>query len=183
MSMTVKSVRLAFLVWASASAGALSWPLRFHKLALKSELERIIDMRIPMIFLTVLAPLLVTGWAEAQTLNDPGEAFIKHKKPRNFGPDYYVVRQGNSGKCSIVPGDVGDKPAGVVGDAPYASRQYAKTALEPLPNAKAGWLRTPTTSIEENRKPYLGAGPFGTYEGQVFSCLQRARPGLASAGY
>jgi hypothetical protein len=98
-----------------------------------------IDMRIPiMIFLAVLAPLLVTGWAEAQALHDPGEDFIKHKRQGNSGPDYYVVRKGESGKCSIVSGGFGDKPVGIVGDAPYASRQYAKTALESSPECKGG---------------------------------------------
>lgn len=97
-------------------------------------------MRILMIFLTGLAPLLVTGWAEAQTLREDfsGDAFIKHKKPGNLGPDYYVVRKGHSGKCSIVPGDFGNKPVGVVGGAPYSSMQYAKTALESSPECKGG---------------------------------------------
>ena len=106
------------------------------------------------LFLTVLAPLLVTGWAEAQTLRDPGEAFIPHKKPGNFGPDYYVVRKGNNGKCSIVPGDLNDKPVGVVGGTPYASSNMPSGNMQrlrsnPLPNAKAGWPRTLTNSLKK----------------------------------
>jgi hypothetical protein len=96
-----------------------------------------IDMRMLMIVLTAVASVLVTGWAEAGTLSEPGEGFIKHKKPKATG-DYYVVRQGESGKCSIVTGSFNDKPVGIVGGAPYASMGYAKTALKSSPECKGG---------------------------------------------
>ena len=79
-----------------------------------------------------------TGWAEAGQIDDPGLDWIKHEKPGNLGPDYYVVRKGESGKCAIVTGKPGDKPVGAVGDAPYASMEYAKTALKSSPECKGG---------------------------------------------
>jgi hypothetical protein len=114
--------------------------LKFRKLALKSELaifRRIIDMRMLMIVLTAVASVLVTGWAEAGQMDDPGLDWIKQKKPREM-KDYYVVRQGESGKCFIVTGSFDDKPEGVIGDAPYASMDYAKTALKSSPECKGG---------------------------------------------
>jgi hypothetical protein len=97
-----------------------------------------IDMQMLMIVLTAVVSVLVTGWAEAGNINDPGEEFIKHKKPGNLGPDYYVVRQGESGKCSIVTGSFDDKPVGIVGGAPYTSMDYAETALKSSPECKGG---------------------------------------------
>jgi hypothetical protein len=97
-----------------------------------------IDMRMLMIVLTAVASVLVSGWAEAGDVNDPGEGFIKHKRKGDLGPDYYVVRQGNSGKCFITPGDRSNTPVGVVGGAPYASREYAETALKSSPECKGG---------------------------------------------
>ena len=81
---------------------------------------------------------MVSGWAEAGDVNDPGLGFIKHKRKGDLGPDYYVVRKGNSGKCFITPGDRSDTPVGVVGSAPYASREYAETALKSSPECKGG---------------------------------------------
>ena len=93
-------------------------------------------MRMLMIVLTAVASVLATGWAEAQ-IREPGESFIKTKKPK-VGADYYVVRKGNSGKCAIVTGEPGDKPVGAVGDAPYANRNYATKALQSSPECKGG---------------------------------------------
>ena len=96
-----------------------------------------IDMRTLMIVLIAVASVLVTGWAEAKTLSEPGEGFIKTKHP-HAGADYYVVRKGESGKCSIVTGSFDKKPEGLVGGAPYASMEYAKTALKSSPECKGG---------------------------------------------
>jgi hypothetical protein len=41
-------------------------------------------------------------------------------------------------KCSIVSGEWSNKPAGVLGGAPYASRKYAKAALKTFPECKGG---------------------------------------------
>jgi hypothetical protein len=95
-------------------------------------------MRMLMIVLTAVASALVTGWAEAGGMDDPGLDWIKQKKPGNLGPDYYVVRKGESGKCFIVTGSFDDKPVGIVGGAPYASMDYAKTALKSSPECKGG---------------------------------------------
>ena len=95
-------------------------------------------MRMLMIVLTAVASVLVSGWVEAGDVGDPGLGFIKHKRPGDLGQDYYVVRKGNSGKCFITPGDRSDTPVGVVGGAPYASRDYAKTALKSSPECRGG---------------------------------------------
>jgi hypothetical protein len=93
-------------------------------------------MRMLMIVLTAVASVLVTGWAEAGEMDDPGLGFIKHKKPKATG-DYYIVKA-RSGKCAIVTGSFDDKPVGIVGGAPYASMDYAKTALKSSPECKGG---------------------------------------------
>ena len=94
-------------------------------------------MRMLMIVLTAVASVLVTGWAEAGQMDDPGLEWIKQKKPQEM-KDYYVVRQGESGKCFIVTGSFDDKPVGIVGGAPYASRDNAKTALKSSPECRGG---------------------------------------------
>ena len=43
-------------------------------------------MRMLMIVLTAVASVLVTGWAEAGEMDDPGLGFIKHKKGRACHP-------------------------------------------------------------------------------------------------
>ena len=96
-----------------------------------------IDMQMLMIVLTAVAPLMVSGWAQAAQLDDPGLDWIKHKKPQ-AGQDYYIVRKGESGKCSIVTGSFDKKPEGLVGGAPCASMEYAKTALKSSPECKGG---------------------------------------------
>jgi len=93
-------------------------------------------MRMLMIVVTAAASVLFIGWAEAQ-VREPGEGFIKSKRPA-VGSDFYVVRKGDSGKCSLVAGKPGDKPVGAVGDAPYASRKYATKALKSSPECKGG---------------------------------------------
>jgi hypothetical protein len=91
-----------------------------------------------MIVLTAVASVLVTGWAEAGTIHEPGQEFIKSKKSQEAGENYYVVRKGESGKCFLVTGYPGDKPVGAVGDAPYANKQYAMNALKASPQCKGG---------------------------------------------
>ena len=46
-----------------------------------------------------MASVLVTGWAEAGEMDDPGLGFIKHKKPKAT-EDYYIVKA-RSGKCHL----------------------------------------------------------------------------------
>ena len=47
---------------------------------------------------------------------------------RKLGKDYYVVRDGENGKCSIQAGNFGENPKGMVGGAPYASKDLCKGA-------------------------------------------------------
>jgi len=48
-------------------------------------------------------------------------------------------------------GQVGDKPEGAVGDAPYASKSYAKAALKKLPECKGG-LVDDETGVKKHKK-------------------------------
>lgn len=90
-------------------------------------------MRMSAIVISGMAFFLVAG----KSNTDPGEVYIPHKNPR-VSKDYYIVREGQSGKCSIKSGQFGDAPAGAVGNAPYASKDYAKAALKTSPECKGG---------------------------------------------
>ena len=94
-------------------------------------------MRISTIVFAAVGLLLVTGWAVAGIQpNDPG-GFLGYK-PKKVGKDYYVVRKGQSDKCSIEAGKMEKKPDGAIGGAPYASKDYAKAALKKFPECKGG---------------------------------------------
>jgi hypothetical protein len=67
-----------------------------------------------------------------------GGGFIGEKNRTKLGKDYYVVKDSESGKCSIEAGDYDDKPQGMVGDAPYASKKYAEAALKKSAECKGG---------------------------------------------
>ena len=62
--------------------------------------------------------------AYANSLTDQGAGFLsyKHKKATK---DFFVVRSGQGDQCSVVQGEFSDKPTGAIGDAPYASKDYA----------------------------------------------------------
>jgi hypothetical protein len=80
------------------------------------------------------------AWAEAKhadPYNPEGGGYVDTKHPK-VTKDYFVVRDGNSDKCSIVTGEWADKPAGALGGAPYASQAYAKAALKKFPECKGG---------------------------------------------
>ena len=83
----------------------------------------------------VLAP--VPYRAYANSLTDQGAGFLsyKHKKATK---DFFVVRAGQGDQCSVVQGEFSDKPAGAIGGAPYASKDYAEAALKKLPECKGG---------------------------------------------
>jgi len=66
-----------------------------------------------------------------------GGGYVDTKHPK-LGKDYYVVRMRVGDKCSIVSGEWSSKPAGALGGAPYASRDYAKAALKRFPECKGG---------------------------------------------
>ena len=102
--------------------------------------ETKVDLLVRMfIVLTAMALLLISDQADAGKLKDPGQGHLQYKAPKT-GPDYYIVRQSDSDKCSIVPGRFGQKPVGTVGNAPYANRAYANAALRLAPECKGGLL-------------------------------------------
>ena len=101
-------------------------------------LSREIPMRT-LILATVLV-LLPHTEAMSDKFNDyrgGGGGFIGETN-RKLGKDYYVVREGANGKCSIQAGNFGENPKDMVGGAPYASKDYAKAALEKSPECKGG---------------------------------------------
>ena len=96
-------------------------------------------MRTQIVALAAIA-VLVPGWAEAgkkDPYNPGGGGFVDTKHPK-VTKNYYVVRERESDKCSIVTGAWADKPAGALGGAPYASKDYAKAALKKFPECKGG---------------------------------------------
>ena len=95
-------------------------------------------MRMLSMVLAAMALLQVAGWAEAKDKHQPaGTGYVDTKHPK-LGKDYYVVRMRVGDKCSIVSGEWSSKPAGALGGAPYASRDYAKAALKRFPECKGG---------------------------------------------
>ena len=95
------------------------------------------DMRLSIFVFTAVAVALVPAGSEAGTMREPGEGFLEHKHPK-LQKDYYVVYKREGDKCSIVIGSWGDAPAGALGGAPYASKEYASAALKKFPECKAG---------------------------------------------
>jgi hypothetical protein len=91
-------------------------------------------MRVSMMVVTAAAAvLLFPNAGKSEKIRDPGAGFIDQKHPK-VGKNFYVVREDN--KCTIKPGKFGDKPVGAIGDAPYASKAYAKAALKTIPECK-----------------------------------------------
>jgi hypothetical protein len=95
-----------------------------------------IDMRRLMIVLTAVAPLMVSGWAEAGE-RDPGLDFIKHKHP-NAGQDYYVVRKGESGSALSSLAALTASPRVRLAMPHMQIKIMQRLRSNPLPNAKAG---------------------------------------------
>jgi hypothetical protein len=95
-------------------------------------------MRMLSMVLAAMALLQVAGWAEAKDRTQPGGGGYVDTKHPKLGKDYYVVRMRVGDKCSIVSGEWSSKPAGALGGAPYASRDYAKAALKRFPECKGG---------------------------------------------
>jgi hypothetical protein len=79
---------------------------------------------------------LAAGWTEANSVTDTGGGFVGNKKPKS--KDYYIVHKEESNQCSVVVGKCEQKPMGLVGDTPYASKEYAKAVLKNLPECKGG---------------------------------------------
>jgi hypothetical protein len=66
-----------------------------------------------------------------------GGGFIGEKSRSKLGKNYFVVRDSESGKCSVQTGDFGEKPSGMLGDAPYANKNSASAALKKFLSATA----------------------------------------------
>ena len=101
-----------------------------------------LSREIPMRTLILATVLVLLAHTEAMSgkFNDyrgGGGGFIGETN-RKLGKNYYVVRDGENGKCSIQAGNFGENPKGMVGGAPYASKDYAKAALEKSPECKGG---------------------------------------------
>ena len=94
-------------------------------------------MRIPMIVLTAVGVSAGPRMGRAVALKDPSVEFINRKKPM-VTKDYYVVRKGDGGKCSIVPGAFGNKPVGVVGDREVQSSPECRAGLADDANKGSG---------------------------------------------
>jgi len=96
-------------------------------------------MRIPPVVLVAIAVLQVPGWAEAKTKLEPGGGgYVDTNRPK-VTKDYYLVREGQTNKCKIVPAQFGENPKGtIIGGAPYASKKYATAALKKFPECKGG---------------------------------------------
>jgi hypothetical protein len=110
--------------------------IQFAKLAW-GEFDEDTDMRAFTILLIAMALASVPQRTYAESVNDPGAGFLsyKHKKETK---DFFVVRAGEGDRCSVVQGQFSDKPAGAIGGAPYASKDYAEAALKKLPECKGG---------------------------------------------
>jgi len=94
-------------------------------------------MRISTLSVTAIAVLITASWAEANPVTEPGSGFIQYRKPKS--KEYYIVRkEGGGDQCSIVAGKWDNKPAGIVGTSPYATKEYAKAALKNFPECKGG---------------------------------------------
>jgi hypothetical protein len=101
----------------------------------RSDVREDDGMRMSITVLTAVAALLLPLESSAEGVRDPGGGFVGQKAPK-LGKNYYVVRKGEG--CAIQTGKLGEKPDGTIGDAPYASKNYAKAALKAAPECKGG---------------------------------------------
>ena len=92
-------------------------------------------MRMSITIIAAMTVLVLPNQSKAEPVRDPGAGFIEQKHGK-AGKNYYVVRSDKG--CAITSGRFGDKPEGAVGDAPYASKSYAKAALKKFPECKGG---------------------------------------------
>lgn len=94
-------------------------------------------MRMSIKILAALVALLLPIESKADSVRDPGGGFIG-QKAHKLGKNYYVVRKGDG--CTIQTGKIGEAPEGAIGNAPYASKNYAKDALKAAPECKGGLI-------------------------------------------
>ena len=93
-------------------------------------------MRTSIVIFAAMVALLPSNRSEADSVHEPGGAFVEQKHPK-VGKDYYIIHRGESDKCSIVTGSFGDPPEGALGGAPYAAKGYANAGSRNFLNARA----------------------------------------------
>jgi hypothetical protein len=103
----------------------------------RSDVREDDGMRMSIKVLAALVALLLPIESKADSVTDPGGGFVG-QKAHKLGKNYYVVRKGEG--CTIQTGKIGDAPEGAVGNAPYASKNYAKDALKAAPECKGGMV-------------------------------------------
>jgi hypothetical protein len=92
-------------------------------------------MRMSIAVIAAMAALLLPIQSKADSVRDPGAGFVGQKQ-KKLGKNYYVVRKDDG--CAIATGKLEKRPEGAIGDAPYASKGYAKAALKTFPECKGG---------------------------------------------
>ena len=103
----------------------------------RSDVREDDGMRMSIKVLAAVVALLLPLESKADSVRDPGGGFVG-QKAHKLGKNYYVVRKGEG--CTIQTGKIGEAPEGAVGDAPYASKNYAKDALKAAPECKGGMV-------------------------------------------
>jgi hypothetical protein len=106
-------------------------------------------MRTSIIVFTAMAVLLVPSGSKSDSVRDPGAGFIDQKRPK-AGKNYYIVRKDNA--CAIKTGKFGDQPPGMIGDAPYASKVYAKAALKKIPECEGSEVEDETSGKKHKKE-------------------------------
>jgi hypothetical protein len=114
----------------------------------RSDFKEDDDMRMSITVIAAMAALLLPIQGKADSVRDPGGGFVGQKASK-LGKNYFVVRKDNG--CAILPGKLDKKPEGAIGDAPYASKSYAKAALKTFPECKGG-LVDDDLSGKKNKK-------------------------------
>lgn len=90
-------------------------------------------MQLLAIIVSVVA-ILTAGEARAGDVGPKGTGYVDTNRPK-LGKNYYVVRE-QDGQCSIQTGAFNERPDGTLGDAPYASKKFAKAALKRFPECR-----------------------------------------------
>jgi hypothetical protein len=108
-------------------------------------------MRTSIVIFAAMVALLPSNRSEADSVHEPGGAFMEQKHPK-VGKDYYIIHRGESDKCSIVTGSFGDPPEGALGGAPYATKGYANAGLKKFPECKGGESDEPMGKKTQRKK-------------------------------
>ena len=104
-------------------------------------------MRVSIMVITAMA-VLFPNVGKSEKVRDPGAGFIDQKRTK-AGKNFYVVRDENG--CTIKAGKFGDTPANAIGDAPYASKAYAKAALKAIPECEGSDVSDETSGKKHKK--------------------------------